>query len=228
MRILSIETSGRDASLAVLEASVDEAARARLVRQESIVSKERTAQVLAARLHDLLLGVDWPVQSVELVLVAVGPGSFTGLRIGVTTAKTLAYSIGAQVLGVNTLAAIAERAPTSCRPLWAVMDAQRQEIFACRFAPDGSASSTRVFTQDEWFKSLQSGDFVSGPGLRRLKYPLPTAVQAVDEALWLPMADAVGQLGWRDYQAGRRDDVWSILPQYYRSSAAEEKKKASS
>jgi hypothetical protein len=108
------------------------------------------------------------------------------------------------------------------------MDAQRQELFACRFASDESASGTRVFTQDEWFMSLQPGDFVSGPGLRRLQYPLPTAVQVVDESLWLPMAAAVGQLGWSDYRSGRRDDVWSILPQYYRSSAAEEKRKSSS
>ena len=43
--------------------------------------------------------------------VAVGPGSFTGLRIGVTTAKTLAYAVGAEVIGVNTLAVIAEQAP---------------------------------------------------------------------------------------------------------------------
>jgi hypothetical protein len=64
---------------------------------------------------------------------------------------------------------------------------------------------------------------VTGPGLYRLKSALPATVGVVDETKWSPMATAVGQLGWREYQAGRRDDLWKLLPRYYRASAAEEK-----
>ena len=167
------------------------------------------------------------VASIRLVVVAVGPGSFTGLRIGVTTAKTLAYAVGAEVIGVNTLAVIAEQAPPAATPLWVVMDAQRQELFAAKF--DGQRRfirETQIASQTEWLNSLQPGDYVTGPGLRRFVPAMPAGVNAVDESLWMPLADAVGQLGWRDFQAGRRNDVWSLLPQYYRQSAAEEKKMA--
>jgi tRNA threonylcarbamoyl adenosine modification protein YeaZ len=84
-------------------------------------------------LKELLHEVDWCVESINLVVVAVGPGSFTGLRIGVTTAKTLAYAVGAEVIGVNTLAVIASQAPRSDTPLWVVIDAQRGELFAAKF-----------------------------------------------------------------------------------------------
>ncbi len=222
MRILAIETSGRDASLAVLEGGDGEAAR--LVKQAIVAGQERTAQVLAPRLRDLLAGVDWPIASIRLVIAAVGPGSFTGLRIGVTTAKTLAYAIGAEVIGVNTLAAIAEQAPPTAASLWVVMDAQRQELFAAEFdrhrKPIGD---TRILSQAEWLSALAPGDRVTGPGLKRMRPLLPTGIDVVDESQWPPMAAAVGQLGWRDYCAGRRDDLWKLVPLYYRPSAAEEK-----
>jgi tRNA threonylcarbamoyladenosine biosynthesis protein TsaB len=222
MRILAIETSGRDASLAALEGGEGEAAR--LVRQIAITGRERTAQVLAPRLRDLLVEVDWPVASIRLVTVAVGPGSFTGLRIGVTTAKTLAYAVDTEVIGVNTLAAIAEQAPKPAAPLWVVMDAQRQELFAAKFDRQRQPiGETRILTQAEWLSALAPGDRVTGPGLKRMRPLLPTGIEVVDESQWSPLAAAVGQLGWRDYAAGRRDDLWKLAPQYYRASAAEEK-----
>jgi len=223
MRILAIETSGRDASLALLQGGDGESAR--LVKQEVVAGRERTAQVLAPRLRDLLPEVGWPIASIRLVTVAVGPGSFTGLRIGVTTAKTLAYALGADVIGVNTLAVVAEHAPPTAALLWAVMDAQRQELFAAKFNRQRQlVHETHVVSQAEWLGSLQSGDYVTGPGLRRLVSALPAGVHVVEESRWMPTAGALGQIAWRDYLSGRRDDVWKLAPQYYRQSAAEEKR----
>jgi tRNA threonylcarbamoyladenosine biosynthesis protein TsaB len=223
MRILALETSGRDGSLAALEGN--QRGVVRLVREATVVGPERTAQFLAPRLQELLHDVRWEASAIELITVAVGPGSFTGLRIGVTTAKALAYATGAQVIGVNTLAVIAEQAPAECRSLWVVMDAQRQELFAAKFGSDRKLlCEPLLLPQQLWPAALKPGDSVSGPGLRRLRVDLPDDVHIVDESRWQPMATAVGQLGWRDYTAGRRDDLWTLAPQYYRQSAAEEKR----
>ncbi|MGD9632054.1 MAG: tRNA (adenosine(37)-N6)-threonylcarbamoyltransferase complex dimerization subunit type 1 TsaB [Pirellulales bacterium] len=223
MRILAIETSGRDATLAALES--DPGGQAQTLAEVAIVGPERTAQFLAPRLQQLLREADWQPQAVKLVAVAVGPGSFTGLRIGVTTAKTLAYAVGAQVIGVNTLEVIAAQAPDEVGPLWVTMDAQRQELFAARFdAKRRIAVEPQIVTQPTWLQMLQPGDHVTGPGMQRLRVDLPTGVQTVDRSLWQPQAATVGQLGWRDYQAGRRDDLWKLTPLYYRQSAAEEKR----
>src|SRR5688572_10548194 len=99
MRIIAIETSGRHGSLAVLSGGAEDA----LLQCEAVLGgDQRTAQSLAPALRDLLAEVKWPPPSIGLVAVVVGPGSFTGLRIGVTTAKAFAYAVGAEIVGVNT------------------------------------------------------------------------------------------------------------------------------
>jgi tRNA threonylcarbamoyladenosine biosynthesis protein TsaB len=225
MRILAIETSGRHGSVAILEAGPDDA---RLVGQATLSTGQRTAQSLAPAIKDMLDEAGWPAASIELVAVAIGPGSFTGLRIGVTTAKTFAYAVGANVVAVNTLAALALQVPPTGGALWAVIDAQRQELFAAKFTCDQTGpwemlDQTSIVPQEQWLRQLASGDQVTGPALRRLGGLLPSGVAATPEDLWEPTAAAVGQLGWRAYQAGQSDDLWKIVPLYYRPSAAEEK-----
>jgi hypothetical protein len=82
---------------------------------------------------------------------------------------------------------------------------------------------TTIIAQDAWIAGLQPGDQVVGPPLSSLAARLPNGVLALSEELWQPMAAAVGRVGWRAFQTGQRDDVWHLLPQYFRASAAEEK-----
>jgi tRNA threonylcarbamoyladenosine biosynthesis protein TsaB len=226
-RILAIESSGRHSSVATLWGDAD---GVRLMRQTLLTGDERTAQVLAPTIQQLLTAAEWSPKSVELVAVTVGPGSFTGLRIGVTTAKAFAYAVGAEVVGVNTLDALAVQPPPSLSPLWAVLDAQRQELFAAKFIVREhfnirTERETSIIPQDQWLASLETGDRVTGPALKRLASRLPAGVIALPEPSWQPTATAVGQVAWKKYQAGHRDDVWRLSPNYYRPSAAEEKRK---
>src|SRR6185369_14233589 len=103
-RIIAIETSGRHGSVAALGGDADAAPP---IGQIVLTAEQRTAQALAPSLKQLLAAVGWSPKDVEMVAVAIGPGSFTGLRIGVTTAKAFAYAVGAEVIGVNTLCALA-------------------------------------------------------------------------------------------------------------------------
>ena len=227
-RILAIETSGRYGSLAILSGETD---ASHLVSQIALGGGERTAQTLAPAMQRLLKEANWAPSAVELVAVAVGPGSFTGLRIGVTTAKAFAYAVGAEVVGINTLDALALQAPASKTPLWAILDAQRQELFAARFTRDDAGQpqcnrETSIISQDAWLALLQPGDRVTGPALSRLSARLPTGIITVPQNFWQPMAAAVGRVAWEAYQAGNRGDLWQLEPQYYRASAAEEKRPA--
>jgi tRNA threonylcarbamoyladenosine biosynthesis protein TsaB len=228
MRILAIETTDLAGSVAALDADS-------LMAAHDLDPQWRSAQSLAPGIVALLQSVGWQPKDVQLVAVATGPGSFTGLRVGVTTAKLFAYAAGAAVLGVNTLEAIAAQAPAGTPELWAVLDAQREQVFAGRFRRDPVGvwqwcddqtlrqGQTLLLDNAAWLAQLSAGQAVSGPALHKLAPQLPSGVVLVDTVLWSPKAVAVGRLAWQQYQSGQRDDVFTLLPQYFRPSAAEEK-----
>jgi tRNA threonylcarbamoyladenosine biosynthesis protein TsaB len=216
-----LETTERIATVAALEGD-------RLLAERELSPRQRSAQSLAPGIQALLREVGWKPDEVQLVALPVGPGSFTGLRVGVTTAKMFAYAVGAEVLGVNTLEVVAQRAPADAAVLEVALDAQRRQVFVGRVARDAEGrltwqTETHLEDEADWLARLAPPAAVSGPALRKLRDQVPAGVAVVDESLWTPTAAAAGRLAWRHHQAGRRDDLWTLAPHYYRPSAAEEK-----
>lgn len=219
MKILAIETTGRTGSVALLQACD-------CVAEQKLPAHTRSGQSLAACIQQLLNGHGWRPQQVDLVAVARGPGSFTGLRVGIVTAKTFAYAVDATVVGVGSLAALAVAAGGTT-PVWCVMDAQRGELYAAKFSlteelPE-EIKPTRILRLGDWLRQLQSGDRIVSPLIEKLADRLPDYVETVAEEFWMPWAHAVGQLALVKFRAGARDDLWQFVPDYYRLSAAEEK-----
>ena len=232
MLILAIDTSGHAGSVALLDGD-------RLVAEVGLDSGCRSAQTLAPAIVSILAEQSRAPSEVSLVATTIGPGSFTGLRIGVTAAKTFAYATGAGVLGVSTLEALAHQATFDRlvgleSEIHAVLDAQRQEVYLGRFAVEPVANAGEQLPQltrlegdhivaaQAWLSSLSPGTVVTG-GIERLLDRLPTAVTVVAPPLRDVQAATVGRLAWRDYQLGRRDDLWKLAPVYLRPSYAEEK-----
>jgi tRNA threonylcarbamoyladenosine biosynthesis protein TsaB len=221
MRILAIETVAAAGSIALLNDD-------RVVEELDLDTARRSAQTLAPGIAELLKQASWRPADVELVAVAIGPGSFTGLRIGITTAKAFAYAVGCQVVGVNSLLAIASQASRELQTISAAIDAQRGELFVADFTrlPDGTLTgveTTHIVPAVEWLASLPSGVAVTGSGLQGHLGALPAGAILVEAALWSPTAAIVGQLGHRLVSAGRGVSPFELVPQYFRRTAAEEK-----
>ena len=221
MRILALETSRKPGSIALLE-------HATLVCEVELPEDGGPGRSLAPLIDAQLRFADWCVADLDLVACTVGPGSFTGLRIGVTAAKTLAYAAGSQILGVPTLDVVAEQAPGNIATLTTVMDAQRRQLFAARYDRSTdqrwqAAGEVQVVDQSVWLAQLSGPCWVSGSGLQRVAGELPAAVQVVATAQWEPRAATVAEMALWRYQEGQRDDFWQLTPRYYRKSAAEEK-----
>ncbi len=225
-RILALETSE-------LTGSVAAAADGKVLAELQLDPRERSAQSLAPAIQALLGQVGWQPGEIRLVAATVGPGSFTGLRVGVATAKVFAYAIGAEVLGISTLEAIAAAAPDEVEAVSVAVDAQRGNVVAQSFrrdpqagAPAGwlkAAGDRALLPLDLWLAGLPPGFAVSGPVLKKWTDPLPEGLAMLDREFWCPTAANVARLAHRDYLAGRRDDLWNLLPLYSRPSAAEEK-----
>jgi tRNA threonylcarbamoyladenosine biosynthesis protein TsaB len=198
-----------------------------LVERE-LAQGQRSAQSLAPALRQLLAEVGWQPRDVERVAVTIGPGSFTGLRVGVTTAKTFAYAVGAEVIGIDTLEVIATQAPSDVERIAVALDAQRQEVFAAVYGPETPSGRTpiepaRILTVQAWLESLPGDAWVSGPALEKLAGELPPGVRMLSREDWHPRAATVGRLASQVFDRGERDDIWQLAPKYLRRSAAEEK-----
>ncbi len=225
LRVLAIETSERQGTLATLETTGEQSAT---VGSAVLPADQRSARSLLPAIKTLLDETSWKPSQLDLICVTTGPGSFTGLRIGVTTAKTLAYATGATLVEVHTLAAIAAGVTAPYQRLWTLLDAQRQELFVARFdsgwqTQPTALPETHILPVDKWLQTLRPGDVVSGPPLQKLLERLPEGVLAEDPANWSPRAEVVGQLGIAAYKNGESVNAMQLVPRYYRKSAAEEK-----
>ncbi|MEN6405219.1 MAG: tRNA (adenosine(37)-N6)-threonylcarbamoyltransferase complex dimerization subunit type 1 TsaB [Thermoguttaceae bacterium] len=221
MKILALETTEKIGSVA---AAID----GNVLLEMELSHTQRSAQSLAPAMRDLLGRVGWRPDEVQLTAVSQGPGSFTGLRIGIASAKLFAYATGGALLGVDTLAVIAGASPDDVSEVSVVQDAQRGELVARRFArrSDGwfePQEPERLLDGPSWLSQLTPGQVVSGPGLARWIDRLPSHVRALATHCWTPRASEVARRAAYDFAQGRRDDLWRLGPHYSRRSAAEEK-----
>lgn len=220
MRVLALETSTHAGSLAL----VDDTA---VWYHQPLDAGRRMAQTFSVAIADALRAADWEPATIGLMALTNGPGAFTGLRIAVTVAKFFGYATGAQVIALNTLDVIVEQLPPGVHSACAVMDAQRQQLFAGVYqrAPDGTwqtVSPCQIVDRAQ-LESLAAPQMVlTGPALARLPASTAPALARAPADCWTPQAVTVAHLGLRASRAGRATDIWQLLPQYYRPSYAEE------
>jgi len=226
MRTLAIDTS-------LATGSVAAAAAGSTIEIELPVAGEH-ARRIAAALEEAAHGLGWKVGDVELVGVVRGPGSFTGLRVGLSTAKAVAWASGAALVGVSGFDVVARRTArlmgAAAEPLHLAYDAGRGDLFVAEAvpaadAPTGYALSTpRLVAAAEWVTSLPRAAHVSGPGLAVVTAALP---QRADLAVapreaWLPTATEVADLAARLHAAGHCDTPAALVPDYLRPTYADE------
>lgn len=229
---LAIESSTRRASVALLH---DE----NLIGTRSLETSVATSAALIPEVQNLFSRAGRSLNDMELVSVSAGPGSFTGLRIGVMAAKALAWATGARLVGVESHRVVAWQAAkaigleTGRAPdlvIASLIPAQRGEWFARVFrytkgdlVPLGE---NRIVGPDG-LDSLHEGSlFFSGPALEgagAATVPRGTGRIWAPQSSWHPLAESVGILGLESWRRGDFSDPWRLVPIYGRPSAAEEK-----
>ncbi len=162
----------------------------------------------------------------ELVACVHGPGSFTGLRIGVTTAKMLGYAIGCPVVALNALDVIARQArDETADRLDTILNAQRKQLFVRSYERlNGNwhpCSEVEILESGDWLSRLDDGVAVSGPDIAKFDESSLNGAKPVDRQLWAPRAATVAALGILRLEQHGPDDIWTLSPQYYRKSYAE-------
>ena len=218
--LLAINTSTPQFSVALLRKTGS------LLGEEVISAPSRNFQALVPAFHDLLRTTGARPKDFSAVAVAVGPGSFTGLRVGIALAKGLCQGLGIPIIGVSSLEALASQCLEASLMICPLIDSRKGEVFTALFQPSREGSLLRMSADTclmlEALPSLVNETclFVGNdhdshaPRLHRFLGP---KARLAPPHLWNLRASWIGWLGLRD--AGERgfDRVSELFPIYLRA-----------
>jgi len=222
MLVLGVETSTRTGSIALMRDG-------HLVAEQPLPDEgRRHAQTIVSTAAEILRQAGLKANSCDRIAVSVGPGSFTGLRVGVVFAKTYSWMTGCGLAGVRTSDAIAEGVELSAE-LWTLIDAQRGDIYATLYNRNPTngrwtkSRETRLMSFESWLAGTSSGQAVSGPVLGRYAERISDQLIVAPDSNWIPTARCVAQLAFGDDSDMNMAECFSLVPYYIRRSSAEEK-----
>jgi len=225
MNVLALETSGPIASAA---AFCDD----RPLAEERLERHLEHGRSLVVLLDRVIRRAGWqPRRDVELIAVSQGPGSYTGLRVGLACAKTLAVFLERPLVGVCSLDVLAYNAPDDWGAVLVVTDARRGQVYAAAYRRREGllerSAGPAVMMPEQAARLVRPPALVVGDGLRRFgdAFPRPALAHA-PEHLWLGRAAAVARLGLAAFRAGRTGSALEMEPIYLRIPEAEEKRLA--
>ena len=218
---LILETSGRVARVGL--------ARGReLVRAAELDQARRHAREMVPTVDAMLAAEALRPADLTGVIVSRGPGSYTGLRVGLATAKALAYAVGCQLRAADTFAAVAEQVPAEAQFVTVIADALQGQVYAQHFAHrhDGwrAEGPLHIAAVGAFAANLIAGEWLSGPGVGVYDGQLPTANPRAAEADREPRVESVLAVGLR-LPPLTKEELFALEPLYLRGSSAEEKAK---
>jgi tRNA threonylcarbamoyladenosine biosynthesis protein TsaB len=203
----------------------------RVVRSAVLDDRRRHARDLALVVSTLLEAEGLRPADLTGVAVGRGPGSYTGLRVGLMSAKALGYAVGCELRAVETFAAIAEQSPKEAGSVWVIADALQGQVYSQRYVRTENgwrpAGGLRIEPIADWSARLQEGEWVSGPGVEACADRLPDSVSLVSENDRWPSIESVFAVAGR-VPALSRTEIFALEPLYLRGSTAEEKRRSES
>jgi tRNA threonylcarbamoyladenosine biosynthesis protein TsaB len=204
-RILAIDTTSKSGSVALAEDGS-------LVRELPMESNEGYSPILFGHIQSLLEQTGWNLGSINCFASAAGPGSFTGVRVGLAAVKGLAEATGKPIVAVSNLEAIAVLGREELRaPL---IDAKRGEIYAALYDSSLQVVCEPTVTHlERWLTTLPPGVEFLTTGFD----PPVTPLRIVGPAL----AGAIAQIAYHRLMAARVDDAAAVDAHYVRRSDAE-------
>ncbi len=230
MKILAIETSTMLGGIAVADDSSG------LIAEIRLNVKSTHSERLMTAVDHVLKQSGLDISDMDAFAVAIGPGSFTGLRIGMSTVKGFSYATGKPIVSVPTLEAFAWNFPYSGYPVCPMLDARKKEVYVALFQWESEGfirvieeTSARVNMLLEEVVRLTEGKIVfTGDGALLYRNEIigalgERAVFASPDKM-VPSPANVASLGIRKVLKGEFSEPVSLVPIYIRKSEAEMKR----
>ncbi len=219
--VLAIETSGPCGGVAIVGEEV--------LGEVVLSSSETHSKRLLSATDYLLKRLGFKLQDLSAIAVSLGPGSFTGLRIGLATAKGLCLGAGLPLVGVGTLEALAANVYFAPYPVCPVLDARRKQVYTALYRfKDGQLEALlppSLLSPEKLLSFIREKTLFLGDGLKPYGEYLAKALREKFIPAPPHLAHArpatVGYLGWKRILRNETNDPQSLLPIYLRPSEAE-------
>ncbi len=229
MLTLAIDTSGITASCALIEDG-------KVIAEISSRHGKTHSQKIVPMIKTILAMLDKEMKVVDLFAASIGPGSFTGLRIGVVTIKGLAYSLQKPACGIPTLDALAYSMPDFKGIISPMLDARNKQVFTAFYHKSGGIMDKiepdSGITLKEWInKAMDMSEDIMVLGdavdihLSEIKNALGDRIVCPQQAMTFPRASATALLAEEAYHNNKISNAFELEPFYLRKSQAERLKK---
>lgn len=220
MKLLAIDTSSPVASVAVMNDGV--------LLGETMVNNGKThSQIIVPLISDMLKNIGISMVDIDVFATSLGPGSFTGLRIGVATAKSFAQALNKPIVGISSLEGLASGVEF-CEDanICPIMDARRGNVYNAVYRNGKCIKEDRLIGLNELLSEINKGKTVFiGDGV--LKHKDAIFQYMGDNAVFLPeymsvlRASSIAHLAYKRAIENDYDNLYSIEPIYVRASQAE-------
>jgi tRNA threonylcarbamoyl adenosine modification protein YeaZ len=232
--VLALDTATAECAIGLGLWPYDGAEQPRLLGETNVSTPRAALTHAVPAITRLLEDCGRQIGEVDAVVVGRGPGSFTGVRIGIATAKGLAQGLGVPLYGVGTLDAVAERFAGRDGLVAVLGDAMRHEVYPALFRGRGAhiermSADTVAKPADVaamWAETLDEPVLLAGDGLAKYAEVFVEALGARAEvspqAMWSPSGASILQAAWRGRVDTSGGCAAAILPIYTRLSDAEE------
>ena len=223
MKILAIDTSCSVATAAVSEDD-------KLLGEYTVNHKMTHSQTIMPMIDTLLESLEMDIADIDLFAVAVGPGSFTGLRIGVSAVKGLAQALNKPAMGFNSLEALAENIPFSGRIIVPLMDARNNFVYNASYVYMDKLEEIRKPSADSIYDVLDTCDdydsivFIGDGALIHRELIKDKLRDKADIACCnsnMQRASSLCALAYENYSADKQYSLENLSPMYLRKSQAE-------
>lgn len=220
MKILALDTATRSCSVALMD---DE----QVIAEYTVAHGDTHSRYVMGMFHEILRAVRWAMDDLDGFAVTTGPGSFTGLRIGLSTIKGLALAVDRPVVGISSLEALAYPFSVTGKLICPMLDARRQEVYAAFYrytdlrlefvSPPVAVRPTKALD------GIHEPCIFAGDGALAYRDQImgnlgPLAIFANQHMV---RASAVGHLAIARFRANQTNDPGDLEPLYLRSSDAE-------
>ncbi|MBU5310829.1 tRNA (adenosine(37)-N6)-threonylcarbamoyltransferase complex dimerization subunit type 1 TsaB [Tissierella carlieri] len=224
MKILALDTSTMMATCAVLDES-------RVLGEYSLNQEETHSEKLVPMVKEILDSLNLNVSDIDLYGVAIGPGSFTGLRIGVATIKAFAHLFKKPVVGISTLEALAFNLPYG-KTIVPMIDARRDRVYTGIYTwEDGKIKIVMepdvldIYHLLDILNKSYDKVLVNGDGSILHKEKIWEGLKGKVEFSTIGQnfcrATSIGELALIKYNEGFVDDYYTLVPEYLRESQAQ-------